>query len=101
MTAILPPRFLLRVAHPCRYVKGLPHEDGDSLLDLAEVCRIDNFAGTEDLRNFADVRLAWNEAGIALQVEVTGKEQPPQSNAARLRSSDGIGFWLDTRDSRT
>jgi hypothetical protein len=96
----LPPnRFLFRVAYRCRYVADLPRE-GDDLLDLPEACRIDNFAAMDGRRNFADVRLAWNETGLAVQVEVRGKEQPPAGDAARPRLSDGVSLWIDTRDAR-
>ena len=99
--ALIPHRFLFRVAYPCRYVKGIPQEEDDRLLDLPENCRLDNFAAMDERRNFADVRLAWNELGIGLQVEVRGKEQSPQGDAARPRSSDGVTLWIDTRDART
>jgi hypothetical protein len=98
---LVPYRFLFRVAYPCRHVEGVPREDGDHLLDLPESCRIDNFAALDAGHNFADVRLAWNELGLALQVEVRGKEGAPQGDAARPRTSDGVTFWLDTRDART
>ncbi len=97
---LLPSRFLVRVAYPCRYVKGLPAEDEDFLLDLPESCRIDNFAAMEARRNYADVRLAWNEAGIGLQVEVRGKANVPLGDVARPAASDGVTLWLDTRDAR-
>lgn len=99
--ALIPHRLLFRVAYPCRHIKGIPHEKGDRLLDLPDECRIDNFAGMDGERNFADVRLAWNEFGIGVQVEVRGKDQAPQGDAARPRGSDGITFWIDTRDART
>jgi hypothetical protein len=99
--AIIPHRFLLRVAYPCRYEKGIPRENDDALLDLPETCRLDNFAGMDDQRNFADFRLAWNEFGLGVQVRVTGKDQPPQGDASRLRGSDGLSLWIDTRDART
>ena len=70
------------------------------MLDLPESCRIDNFADMDGRRNFADVRLAWNEGGLALQVELRGKEQPPVGDAARPRHSDGVTLWIDTRDAR-
>ena len=98
--ALVPHRFLFRITYPCRFSKGIPHEKGDRLLDLPEVCRMDNFAGMDQARNFADFRLAWNEAGLGVQVEVKGKEQLPQGDAARPRGSDGLTFWLDTRDAR-
>lgn len=98
---LIPHRFLVRVAYPCRYLPTIPREDRDELLDLPESCRVDNFAGMDGGRNFADVRLAWNELGLGLQVRVAGKDQLPQGDASRPRSSDGISLWIDTRDSRT
>ena len=38
--------------------------------------------------------------GLAVQVEVKRKEQPPVGDADRVRSSDGLSLWIDTRDSR-
>jgi hypothetical protein len=97
---MIPNRFLFRVAVPCQYVADVPRE-GDDLLDLPESCRLDNFAELDERRNFADVRLAWNERGLALQVEVKGKEQAPAGDLARPRQSDGVTLWIDTRDART
>jgi hypothetical protein len=97
---LIPHRFLVRVAYPCLYVKGIPREEDDDLLDLSEDCRIDNFAAMDGQTNFADVRLAWNEFGLAVQVEVRGKDRPPQGDAARPRGSDGLTLWLDTRAGR-
>src|SRR5262249_51446646 len=98
--ALIPHRFLVRIAYPCRHVKDMPREE-DDLLDLPESCRLDNFAGMDERRNFADVRLAWNELGLGLQVEVRGKEQLPRGDVARPRASDGVTLWIDTRDART
>jgi len=97
---LIPNRFLFRVSHPCRYAPDVPDDDED-LFALPETCRLDNFADMDAKRNFADVRLAWNEGGLALQVEVRGKEQPPAGDASRPRLSDGLSLWLDTRDART
>ncbi len=98
--SLVPHRFLFRLAYPCRYVPALPRQGDERLLELPEECRLDNFAGMDALRNFADVRLAWNEAGLALQVEVRGKEKAAQGSPARPRASDGVTLWLDTRDAR-
>jgi hypothetical protein len=97
---LIPNRFLFRVAYPCRYVAEVPRE-GDDLLDLPEDCRLDGFTEMDDRRPFAEVRLAWNEGGIALQVEVRGKECAAVGEVARPRHSDGVTVWLDTRDART
>jgi hypothetical protein len=97
---LIPNRFLFRVAYPCRYVADLPREGSEDLLDLPASCRLDSFADMDERRSFADMRLAWNEGGLALQVEVRGKEQVPVGDAARPRHSDGVTVWIDTRDAR-
>jgi hypothetical protein len=98
---LVPHRFLFRLAHPCRYVKAMPRPGKDALLDLPPTCKIDNFAGMDEQRNFADFFLAWNEQGIGVQLEVRGKENPPKGEISRPRSSDGVTLWLDTRAART
>lgn len=97
--SLIPHRFLFRIAYPCLYRKAMPLKS-ERLLDLPSEYRIDNFAGIDGLKNFAEVCLAWNELGIGLQVEVRGKEQLPTGNVDRARGSDGVTLWLDTRDAR-
>jgi len=97
---LIPPSFLLRITYPCRYRKEMPREDTDCLLDLGPEYRLENFASLDSRPHFADVRLAWNELGLGVQVEVKGKDQPPQGDATRPRASDGVTLWLDTRDAR-
>src|SRR5262249_2894258 len=83
-----------------RHVADIPHE-GEELFDLPEECRLENFADMDARVNFADVRLAWNEGGLAVQVQVRGKDRLPAGDASRPRQSDGLTLWLDTRDART
>lgn len=99
----VPARFLVRVAHPCPYVKDVPTDadDADHLVDLPEAARLATFAALDGAADFADVRLAWNEFGLAVQATVTGKAEAPVGDAARPRSSDGLTLWVDTRDART
>src|SRR5262249_6497572 len=75
--------------------------EGDDLFDLPEECRLDNFADMDGRANFADVRLAWNEGGLAVQVRVRGKDRPPAGDATRPRQSDRLTLWLGTRGART
>src|SRR5437867_4174502 len=98
---IIPGHFLFRISHPCAYQRVMPRKSGDDLLDLPESCRLQNLAEMSERKNFADVRLAWNEFGIGFQVEVKGKEEPCQSDTARPQASDGVAFWIDTRGART
>jgi hypothetical protein len=93
-------RFLFRIAYPCLHQGDMPLE-GDELLDLPERYRLDNFAAMDEQRNFADVRLAWNEKGLGVQVDVRGKDKPISGDESKPRHSDGFSLWIDTRDVRT
>lgn len=98
---LIPNRFLVRFLYACPYVKDLPLDAEDSLIELPEAARLDPFADMDDAPIFADVRLGWNESGLGLAVEVKGKENFPIGDADRPRQSDGITLWIDTRGDRT
>lgn len=102
MPPIIPNRFLVRLCHPCPFVKDAPRDtdEDEHLVELSESATLDNFAGLDEKENFADVRLAWNEFGLAVQVEVRGKSQPPVGDSDRPSASDGLRLWIDTRDAR-
>lgn len=101
MPPIVPNRFLVRVSHPCPFVKDAPRDtDDDHLVELPDSARLDNFAALDEQANFADVRLAWNEFGLAVQMEVRGKAQPAVGDSDKLSASDGLRLWIDTRDAR-
>jgi hypothetical protein len=99
--ALVPNRFLVRLLYACPYIKVMPRDDEESLIELPEAARLDPFADLDAAPNFADVRLGWNETGLGLSVEVKGKENPPIGDVARPRQSDGITLWIDTRGDRT
>ena len=102
MPALVPNRFLIRVAHPCVYVKSMPltGDEDTQLVDLPETARLNNFTALDDGKNFADVRIAWNELGVGVQVVVKGKDQVTTGDAEKPRTADGLWLWLDTRDAR-
>jgi hypothetical protein len=102
MPPIVPNRFLVRLCHPCPYVKDAPRDadDGERLIDLPESARLDNFAALDGADNFADVRVAWNEFGLAVQAEVAGKRQEPAGDSDKPSGADGLRLWIDTRDAR-
>ncbi|MBN9118035.1 MAG: hypothetical protein J0I06_02515 [Planctomycetes bacterium] len=102
MPPIIPNRFLVRLCHPCPFVKDAPRDtdEDEHLVELSESATLDNFAGLDEKENFADVRLAWNEFGLAVQVEVRGKSQPPVGDSDRPSASDGLRLWIETRDAR-
>ena len=54
--SLVPHRFLLRVAHPCRHFKAMPVRDDVRLLDLSADCRIDNYAAIDAEKNILMVK---------------------------------------------
>jgi hypothetical protein len=97
---LVPNRFLFRVCHPCPFVADIPDDDED-LFHLPLSCQVSNYADMDGKDNFADFRLAWNEQGLALELDVRGKQRPPAGDAQKPRYSDGLSLWIDTRDART
>lgn len=102
MPPIVPNRFLVRVSHPCPFVKDAPRDtdEDEHLVELPESAQLDNFAALDEQQNFADVRLAWNDFGLAVQVEVKGKSRPAEGDHEKPSMSDGLRLWIDTRDAR-
>lgn len=98
--ATIPTHFLFRVAYPCLYLPNIPLKKGDDLLNLPEAATLPPFARLAGGKSWATIKTAWNEKGFALELIVTGKDNPAQGDPNRPRSSDGITFWLDTRDVR-
>ena len=94
---LISPTMLFRFAAPCLRTEGRWSAGG---IKLSEQHQLPCFAELHGARPFADVRLAWSEAGIALNVTVRGKEQPPWCRDSRIDDSDGIQLWIDTRNTQ-
>jgi hypothetical protein len=92
---LIPPTFLFRFAAPCRRKEPLWTADG---ADLNESFRLPNLAALDDAPERADVRAAWSEAGLALEVRIAGKRQSAWCRENRIEDSDGFHVWIDTRD---
>lgn len=95
---LLPPRFLFRLAVPCRRLEPLPPPGKPP---LGEEFRLPDFSPLDQSPTFAEVRMAWSTQGLALSVRVEGKRRPPRCDENQLESSDGLHVWIDTRDTRT
>jgi hypothetical protein len=92
---LLPASFLFRYSVPCRY---LPEENGSQGRALGEVYRLPNFTPLDGGPEGPEVRAGWNESGLTLSLEVTGKRQLPWCRDNRIEDSDGLHIWIDTRD---
>ena len=95
---LISPTMLFRFAAPCLHTDERWSAQG---IKLAEKHRLPCFAELHGAKPFADVRLAWSEAGIALNVTVRGKEQPPWCRDSRIDDSDGVQLWIDTRNTQS
>lgn len=100
MSSLLPHRFLFRYSLSVRYEPKLPRS-GKKLLALTEADRLPDFAALDATRSFGDLRMAWNERGLAISVEVGGKQQPPRCDPQTPDLSDGLQVWIDTRNTQS
>ena len=96
---LLPPCFLFRYSFPIRFEKALPRS-GKKLLGLPENCALPDLSGLEGAKPFGELRIAWNRAGLGINVEVRGKKQLPQGNLRSPTTSDGLQVWIDTRNTQ-
>lgn len=97
--SLIPAHFLFRLSFGCPYVKELVTAD-DELIALPESARLDSRSRLAEQPYFADLRLAWNEKGLGVELRVKGKDQAPVGDVNRPRGSDGLFLWIDTRDTR-
>lgn len=94
---LIPKRFLFRISVPCHRCD----EAGPNGAPLEEQYRLISLGELEGEKAWADVRAAWNKAGLAFRVEVEGKRRSLWCRANRPEDSDGLHLWIDTRDVHT
>ena len=96
---LLAPRFLFQFSVPIQRKTpiwtnhGVKLDDSHRLPDLAAL----DADSTAAERAFADVRMAWDDQGLAITSHVAGKAQPLWCRESRLEDSDGLQIWIDTR----
>jgi hypothetical protein len=100
MNQIVPPRFLFRFSFPAKKIENLPRRSG-RLLDLADECLLPSLGELDQKTDFAKVKLAWNDGGIAISVEVSGRTRKPEVPQSENLRMDGIWLWMDTRNTQT
>lgn len=92
---LLPQRFLFRFAAPCHYRAPLWPPKANA---WEAKYRLPNLAELEGQTVRAEVWTAWSEEGLSFRVQVRGKRQPVWCRGSRPEDSDGLMFWIDTRD---
>jgi hypothetical protein len=93
--SLLPASFIFRYRVPCAY---LPSAKGGKGPALTEHYRLPNFTPLDGGPEGPEVRVGWNESGLSIWLEVTGKHQPPWCRENKIEDSDALHVWIDTRD---
>jgi hypothetical protein len=99
LNTLLAPRFLFRFSVPIHRkqpIWGSANVALDERYRLPDLAALDAATANREPA-FADVRMGWDTAGVAIQVSVTGKKQPLWCRESRLEDSDGLVVWIDTR----
>lgn len=91
----LAPTMLFRFAAPCYRSQQIWKDEGAK---LSKKFQLPCFAELEETPLFGDLRIAWNDDGIGFMLNVKGKKQNLWCRDSQAIASDGIQFWLDTRD---
>ena len=98
MNVKIPARAFFNFAFACPYRSEDPTVDGD-LGDWDENSRIPDLTSIEGKQPFADLYMAWSNAGLFFAVHVR-KAPALKVQPARPLRGDGLQLWVDTRDVR-
>ena len=90
----VPKNLLFRFAMPCQKTT----KKWSQKFELDSSYAIASMGHFEQQMSFAEVRGAWNEAGMFFTAVVTGKKQSLWCRPTQLLESDGFQIWIDTRD---
>ena len=90
----VPRNLLFQYRIKCNKFDGKPN----TKFELSKAYQLPHFGEFEQQANFADVRVGWNEEGLFVSMEVSGKEQSLWCRDTQLLDSDGLQIWIDTRD---
>jgi hypothetical protein len=98
---LIPGRLLFRFAVPCLYRDPLWTDADAALLD--EDCRLAGLGELEGRIEWAEVRAAWSEMGLAFAACVRKKGtkkgiSPISAQHVVPEHADGLHLWIDTRD---
>src|SRR5580704_16769483 len=99
MSSLLPHRFLFRYALPVRFDRKLP-KSGKKLLGLSADFALADFAALDKVEQFGELRLAWNEQGLGISVEVRKKTGGLKCDMRSPETSDGLKVFIDTRNTQ-
>ncbi len=93
---IVPPSFLFQYQLSVPRIDDLPRKKGGRL-QLPDVARVFVPARMNEGSAGLDVKLAWNPAGLGMELAVHGKKQEISGRRHDLKHSDHVLVFIDTR----
>jgi hypothetical protein len=94
MCPLVNPAALFRFRIPCRRRKKLWPP---AAADLDDSCRVPVLAPLADVPALLDLRLGWNEEGLAVRGAARGVGAARWCQPTRPEDSDGLHLWIATR----
>ncbi len=89
----IPRNLMFRYRFPCHPAAGtVPGSAAEKTHALPVMGRF------EGQRPFAEWQAGWNEKGLHVSVQVTGRTTSLWCKPTQLMDSDGVHVWVDTRD---
>jgi hypothetical protein len=96
---VIPHRLLFRFTIPVPHVA--PPGRGAADVAWGALPPLPDLGVLDGAKSFAAIRVGWNEAGLAVRAEVSGKKMPIASAVGAATESDGLQVWVDTRNTQT
>ena len=100
MPDVVPHPFLFRFSFRVKRCDELPKR-GKRLLDLSTDFALPDLSELRGVRAFGEVRMAWNDEGLGINVQVGGKKHPPVAEERTPTMPDGVQLWIDTRNTQS
>ena len=94
---LLPQAFWFRLAIPCVRLDDVPRKAPTLRLDLPETCRVPQPARLDGREPWAEVRVAWNPRGLAVEL-IARADLLGLFRDDKPEGSYGFQLWIDTRD---
>ncbi len=94
--SVIPPSFLFQFSMGIPRVAAIPRKKG-RLLGLEDSANV--FVPSCLNRKAAafGLKMAWNDNGVGLEIDVRGKKLPPAGRRKDLKTSDYVSVFFDTR----
>ncbi len=99
MKTLIPNRLLFRFEFPLRYRSKPPQITG-KLTGWSDAELLPELAELDGETPFAPVWSCWNERGIYVAMQVTGKRSPLRCDTKAFWKGDNLRLMLDMRDTR-